>query len=153
MSNPDALQPSQAAFTLIELLTVLAIVAILGTLALPSYQAALCKARRAEAKAVLLSLMQQQEQVYAQRSAYVAFSADSSASDARQFKWFSGATPATSAYEIEASACTGRLIAECIALSAHPGTSNVNPHFLDRQCGTLRIDSYGRKTADGEGCW
>ncbi len=153
MSHDYPEYPSHAAFTLIELIAVLAIIAILGALALPSYQTAVRTARRAEAKTALLSLMQQQEQVYAQRSAYVIFSAHSSAPDARSFKWFSGNTPATSAYEIEALPCSGKLISQCVALIARPGTSNVNTHYLDRHCGSLQIDSYGRKTAEGEDCW
>lgn len=58
-------------YSLIELLTVLAVVAVLTTLAVPSYQHVVSKVRRAEGRTALLRLMQQQEQIYTQRMRYV----------------------------------------------------------------------------------
>jgi type IV pilus assembly protein PilE len=140
-------------FTLIELMGVLAIMAVLAAIALPSYQYAVCKVKRAEGRSALMNLMQQQEQVYTQRMRYVEFSATSSDPDQRQFKWFSGDTASSSAYEIGADACPGMRIAECVMLSARPGTARVSTRYVDRQCGTLRLDSFGHRSADGEGCW
>ena len=148
-----AFHPRSAGFTLMELLIALTIVAVLGAIALPSYRAAICKVKRAEGKSALLKVMQQQEQVYTQRTAYVAFSASSHDPDSLQFKWFSGDSPATSAYEIEAVPCSGSHIESCVMLVAHPGTSQVNSNFSDPQCGNLRLDSDGRSAADGDGCW
>lgn len=144
---------TSAGFSLIELMTVLVIVAVLGAIALPSYRYAICKVKRAEGKSALLKVMQQQEQVYTQRTAYIAFSAQSSEPEQRQFKWFSNETPAASAYEIEAQPCTGMHIADCVQLIARPGTAKVNQHYVDQQCGNLRLDSFGRMSADGDGCW
>ena len=140
-------------FTLMELLIALTIVALLAAVALPSYQSAICKVRRAEGKSALLRLMQQQEQVYTQRISYVAFSASSLGPDGQLFKWFSGTSPATSSYEIEGVACQGSHIANCVLLVAHPGTAQVNRNFSDPACGALRLDSEGRTGADGNGCW
>ena len=48
-------------FTLIELMIVVAVVAILATIAMPSYQEHVRKSRRAQAKADLVELAQQLE--------------------------------------------------------------------------------------------
>ncbi|MFT5532105.1 MAG: type IV pilus assembly protein PilE [Burkholderiaceae bacterium] len=143
----------QVGFTLIELLVSVVIVALLGSVALPSYQFAIRKVKRAEGRAALLKLMQQQEQLYSQRMTYLAFSSSSSDPDQRRFVWFSAETAASSAYEIDALACADRSLAECVMLRARPGTGNVNTGFSDTQCGTLRLDSRGHKEADGRDCW
>lgn len=144
---------SPSGFTLIEVLTVLAISAILITIAVPSYHYAVCRARRAEGRVALMKLMQQQEQIYTQRTSYVAFSAASSHPDQQGFKWFSADTAPTSAYEIEASACEAMRISECVVLSARPGTERVNRSYADPHCGVLRLDSFGRKSAASGDCW
>ena len=146
-------QTNRTGFTLIEVLTVLTIGAVLATIALPSYHAVICRTRRAEGRAALLKLMQQQEQVYTQRTSYVAFSATSSDPDQLRFKWYSGDTAHASAYEIEASPCDTMQIAECVVLSARPGTERVNNGFTDPHCGVLRLDSFGKMWADSGDCW
>ena len=57
-------------FTLIEVMIVVAIVAILGAVALPSYQQYVERSRRADAKAVLLEATQFMERVFTERGAY-----------------------------------------------------------------------------------
>lgn len=140
-------------FTLIELLVVVVIVTLMVTIALPSYQFAIRKVKRAEGRAALLKLMQQQEQFYTQRMTYLAFSSSSMVPEQQRFAWFSAETAGASAYEIDALACPGRRISECVMLRARPGTSKVNTGFSDAQCGTLRLDSLGHKEADGRDCW
>ena len=152
------MQRRKAGFTLIELMTVLAILAILGALVYPSYTGQMVKARRVEAQLALMEAMQLQEQHRALHHTYLAFSSESSDSGepgAEVFRWWSGDHPATSAYELEALACEGRDIAECVELRATPGTDNVDTRFADPDCGTLGLDSTGRQTASGpaSGCW
>lgn len=57
-------------FTLLEMLMVLALVGLLATLALPSYQSALQKGRRADAMMSLLQLQLRQEQWRANHPGY-----------------------------------------------------------------------------------
>lgn len=140
-------------FSLIELITALAICAILMAVALPNYQQAVVLVRRNEGQNALLRSMQQQEQIYTQRTAYLAFSAASTDPDASRFKWYSGDSAPTSSYEIEAQACPDMHLAECVRIHARPGTQRVNQRFLDKACGTLWLDSFGKKGADGENCW
>ncbi len=58
-------------FTLIELMIVVAIVAILGAIAYPSYQAQVQKSRRADGKEALLNAASLQERWFMQNSQYI----------------------------------------------------------------------------------
>ena len=140
-------------FSLIELIVALAVCTLLATIALPTYQRAVTKIRRNEGHTALLRSMQQQEQIYTQRTAYLAFSATSTDPDASRFRWYSGESAATSSYEIDADACPEMQLAECVRIRARPGTKRVDQHYLDRACGTLWLDSFGKNGADGENCW
>lgn len=141
----------QKGFTLIELMVVVAIVAILAAVAYPSYQDSVIKTKRAEARAALMQIMQQQERLYSQNNAYSVFSKASP----NNFKWYSGDSAATSSYEIKADACTGDTISNCVLLTATPGTANVNSGYVDAKCGNLMLTSTGIKTASGTAtnCW
>ncbi len=142
-------------FTLVELMVVLAIVAILGAIAYPGYAAHMVKARRVEAQLALVDAMQRQEQYRARHHTYVAFSVGSEDPDSRQFRWWIGAHAETSAYEVDGYACEGRDISQCIELRAQPGTANVDAGFDDHDCGVLTFDSTGAQRASGNGrrCW
>lgn len=141
-------------FTMLELMAALAILCILAALALPSYHRHVIRAKRVQAQAALLRLMQQQERYFSQNNSYLAFSADSTDPDERLFQWWSGASAAQSAYEIRAEACPGQAIALCVRLRALPGTVRVAP-FADSDCGTLSLTSAGDRAASGPAaqCW
>lgn len=139
--------------TLVELAVVLLVVAILAAMAYPSYREAVLKSRRAEGKAALARLMQQQERYYSLRASYLAFSADNQGEEESRFKWFSGDSPSSSFYEIDARACEGEEISDCVVLSAWPGTARVNAAHSDKFCGRLTLNSRGERSADNERCW
>ena len=66
-------QPSnrhQKGFSLIELMIVVVIIAILSTIAYPSYQDNLTRARRADAQAVLMEAAQFMERFYTENNRY-----------------------------------------------------------------------------------
>lgn len=140
-------------FTLIELMIVVAIVAILGAVVYPSYQSAVVKSKRADGWATLTQIMQHQERYYSQNNTYIDFS---KASPKTGFKWYSGDSASASSYEIKAEACTGDVIVNCVKLTAMAGTSNVNRNFKDSKCGDLSLDSTGQKSVSVSGakdCW
>lgn len=144
-------------FTLIELMITVAIMAILCAIAYSSYTSSVVKARRSEAKTSLLKRMQQEEQFYTQNSTYIVFSKASTNANQLKFSWFSGDAATSSLYELQAAACTGDVIQNCVLLTATPGTSNVNSSFKDPICGNFTLTSTGVKAYTGTGtkdtCW
>lgn len=58
--------------TLVELLTVLVVIAILGSIAVPSYRSYLLRAQRTEATSTLLRVQAAQEKFFAQNNIYAA---------------------------------------------------------------------------------
>jgi type IV pilus assembly protein PilE len=143
-------------FSLIELLAALAIMSLLLALAVPAYHGHVVRAKRVQGQAALLRLMQQQERYYSQNNRYLAFSSASPAPQAQAFPWWSGEGGAAgSAYEIEALACPGLSIGQCVLLRATPGTSKVDAQFQDADCGVLSLSSTGQRGSSGPAshCW
>ena len=142
-------------FSLIELLVALVIVVVLASQAMPAWQQHVIRTKRGEAQSALLKLMMQQERFHTQNNRYIAFAAGATDAEARHFQWWSGASPKTSAYEIEGKACDGEVIEQCVQLVATPGTGQVDGVFRDDQCGDLILTSTGLRLASGPatGCW
>lgn len=140
-------------FSLIEVLIVLAVVGILGSLAWPTYAGYIVRTRRTEGQVALIDAMQKQERYHASHNTYLAFAADDPGPAG--FAWWSGAAAAASAYELDAHACPERDIADCVELRARPGTARVDARFRDPDCGVLTLDSIGRQGATGAAprCW
>ena len=136
----------QRGFTLIELMIVVAIVAILAAIAYPSYQDSILKGRRAEGRTAMLELMQQQERYMTQRGTYLVFTNSagttnpSTAKDV--FKTFAGEGSPPS-YYLSAALCPGSTDArECIQIVATPTRT-------DLAAGALNLTSTGAKDCTG----
>ncbi|CAN5395018.1 type IV pilin protein [soil metagenome] len=142
-------------FTLIELMVVSAVMAVIAALAYPSYQESVRKTRRAEGRAALMQLLQQEERYYSQNTTYIAFGSTSSDADEAKFRWYSGESAKVSAYEISAAACEGETVQTCVLLTAKPGTQKVNQNHTDPACGNLMLSSTGEKKVSGSAidCW
>lgn len=143
-------------FTLIEVLIVLAIVAILTSIALPNYSGYIVRSKRTEGQVALVEAMQRQERYFGRHNSYVEFSAASGDGESADFPWWSGPRPAGSAYELEGQACPGRSLQDCIEIRARPGTARVDASFRDPDCGELTLDSFGNQGAQGATaarCW
>lgn len=142
---------ASAGGSLLGMLTTLVIIAILAAAAMPVWSEAVIRMRRSEAQAALQELMQQQERHFTRFNSYVAFSTGSGG----EYRWWSGRTASSSAYELEGKACDGQQIRDCIQLVATPGTPNVDRHFRDPQCERLILTSSGLHLATGpsRSCW
>nr|WP_315401337.1 type IV pilin protein [uncultured Duganella sp.] len=142
-------------FSLIEMLVALVILAVLAAAAIPAWQRHVIGTRRAEAQAVLLKLMLQQERYFTQNGSYIAFSSASSGVEERQFQWWSGSSAPSSGYEIEGKACDGEPIGQCVQVIATAGTANVDAKYRDEECREMRVTSTGERLSTGtlSKCW
>jgi type IV pilus assembly protein PilE len=148
-------------FTLLELMIVVAVVAILGAIAYPSYTSSVLKGKRAQARTALVELLQQQERYMTQKNCYLAFSntngtvaaiastCGATTSSAVPFKTFSGDSATNTAYRLSAGTCpapvtgaTVPTIQECVQVTAQPVKS-------DPEVGNLSMTSTGVKSCTG----
>lgn len=143
MSRPTYARHPPAGFTLIEIMIVVAIVAILSAIAYPAYQDQVRKGRRADAMAQMLTLAQAYERFYTSNNTYAGFWATVPANERR--------SPASgTAYYAMTSTETATTFVITATPQAASGQNN------DR-CGSLGINQAGLKTKTGsaaiEECW
>lgn len=119
----------QSGFTLIELMVVVAVVAILVAVALPSYHESVRKGHRGQAKADLVEVAQQAERFRTVNNTYTGFSPASDQSPA----------VGTARYDIEVE-ITGDGAGFTAAAAPVGGTSQA-----DDRCGTLTVNQAGTK--------
>ncbi len=144
-------------FTLIEMMIVVAIIGVLGSLAVASYQGSLIKTRRSEAKTFLNQIMQQEEKYYTENMTYtnqlggagLGYSSNQPLSENHHYRVRAircSHTPGTGGGAVPWS--------ECVRLEARPISA---AQLKDTRCKKLRLDSRGRKSETGTGtvgeCW
>ncbi len=151
-------------FTLIELMIVVAVVGVLAAIAYPAYTDSVLKGRRAQARAALAELLQQQERYMTQNNCYLGFSNNSSGvasasapspasacggvtASSVPFKNYAGESLASASYLLSATVCPGSgnttlSIANCVKLVATPVRT-------DAAVGNLEITSSGTKSCTG----
>lgn len=143
-------------FSFIELLIAAAIVATVAAIALPSYQSSILKSRRAQGRAAVLDVLQQQERYITQKGVYAQFDfGDTTGPVGSLFKTHSGDNAATAAYLIGAALCpppndNPRL---CIQVMAKPQPVAGDP---DPEVRVLQASSMGERTCTGSSpalCW
>ena len=127
---------SQAGFSLIELMVVVAVIGILASIALPSYNEHIRKARRAAGGACVAAVAQQMERYYTTQLKY------------------DGGPPATTMDNI----CDPEsLDYYTIGMAATPRTYSITATPKGKQegdsCGTLSINQAGVKSPSGASCW
>ena len=124
-----------AGFSLIELMVVVAIIGILASIALPSYNEHVRKTRRAAGAACAAAVAQQAERYYTANMKYTGFTADTSICEPKALEFYTVApsgTPDAKTYTIAAT-----------PKGVMSGDS----------CGALSIDQTGRKSPTTAGCW
>lgn len=114
-------------FTLIELMIVVAIVAILGMIAVPAYNNSTIKARRSDGQTALMDVMAREERYFTERNTYTTSLAALPAS----------ATSQEGFYTISAAAC-GSGVTSCVILTATAQGGQAPD-------GNLTLDSRGQK--------
>lgn len=90
-------------FTLIELMITVAIVAILASIALPSYQEYVTRARITEATSTLADLRIRMEQYYQDNRTYVGGPCAPAAGIAKFFNYTCSVAPTATAYTLQAA--------------------------------------------------
>lgn len=130
-------------FTLVELMVVVAIIAILATVALPSYNEYVQRGHRSEGQALLNDTAALQERFYAQNFAYVTATAD-----------------IATKLRGKASSPTGKYNLTLGAGAATDGgyLLTATQQFSDTACGNLTLNALGVRGRTGSGktiaeCW
>jgi type IV pilus assembly protein PilE len=118
-------------FTLIEVMIVVAVVAILAAIALPSYQESVRKARRTDARAALTTIAQRLERWNTERNTYVGAPLGALVTENDHYD-LSLTTPTASTFTITATP-KGAQAADA--------------------CGTYQLDQAGTRTPSAQGCW
>lgn len=146
----------EAGFTLIELMIVVVVIGVLSAVAYPAYTDQIRKGKRADARAALMNLVQQQERYMTQRNVYLAFAAGA-ADSSTPFKDHIGSDEAKSSHLLGAQTCqpVGAVtptLSDCVEVFAEPKTGV----FSDPEVTLMAIDTMGRRRCTGTNtsrCW
>jgi type IV pilus assembly protein PilE len=136
------MKPKSAGMTLIELMIVVAIVALLAAIAVPSYRQYVLRANRTEATTALLQLAAAQEKFYLQNNTYAGNALIDTAPPAGLGL---SATTDGGRYTVAITA------ANAAAFSATATAAGAQA--ADATCATFTINQAGARTATSADCW
>lgn len=145
----------QAGFTLIELMITVVVVAILATIAYPSYIGSITKSKRRAAETCLSSYAQYMERYY---TANMRYDKDA-AGTANTLPVTDCAAEQNTGKDYEYTIVAASLARSTYTLSATPKTGSAQAS-RDAACGTLTVNQAGTRSAAGstdaaavEKCW
>lgn len=138
----------RSGFTLIELMVVVAIIAIIASIALPSYQNTVTKVRRGDAEDMMELFRQAMERHYSKHYNYLDAAENGDIGVPRIFHQYSPSNGQNKYYQLEIS----RAGLDCFELKATPLAGSAQQN---EPCGILYLDHAGRRgSANNTGiCW
>jgi type IV pilus assembly protein PilE len=153
------MKQTQSGFTLVELMIVVAIIGILASIAVPSYQESVRKSRRADAKGALMGLANAMERHFTETNSYCdaggAGGGDSCGLAGSDF-----GTPAAAVYtpSSETDSYYNFTINADISPSSYTLSATPDGAQADDKCGTLTLTNTGQKDVVGAelskaDCW
>ncbi len=138
---------SHNGMTLIELLTTVAVVAILSAIAVNSYSNYSLRANRSEGRSAIMRIQAAEEKYFLQNNTYTTDFTDAPPTGLGQ----GSATTANGYYTITVTANTGGTIATSYLVTATAAAGQVRDAAA---CQTFSIDDQGNKLpVDSTGCW
>lgn len=172
---PSITPTRDTGFTLIELVIAMSVVAILATIAVPSYQQYVLRANRSVAKTVLLKIAQDQESWYGDRKSYatdftVLYKASSAGTRyiGNDGQMSDNVVSGTTIYNITMKQNPSTDVVASCSLGGNSLANPANSYVLiaaptsggvqanDTKCATLCLSSTGVRGAsgtDGTTCW
>ncbi|MFM1980851.1 MAG: hypothetical protein RLZ68_2116 [Pseudomonadota bacterium] len=136
----------QSGFTLVEIMITVAIIGILASIALPSYQDYVARGRRSQAQTVLLAAQLWMERFYTENYSYSANSAGTSVTDASQFPSRFSTSPPPGEGDASYTITLPTVTAATYTINAGRIAGGA---MASDKCGDLTIDHLGRKSIDG----
>ena len=140
------MKKSTAGVTLIELLITVAVVGILGSIAISSYRSYTMRANRIDGETMLMKIQVAEEKFFLQNNTYT-----TAIATAPPIGLGLAATTASGYYTLTVAAGTTNSIATSYAATATAAGTQVNDKAA---CLTLTINDQGQRTpAESSGCW